>query len=326
MPRPQRKALPIDQRKLAYVLRRQSGITHVRQLTDAGVTDSDIQQMLRRRLLVRVRPGVYADQTGELSIVQRAWVATLVPRRGAIADASALELAERANGDRLRLPIHLAVPSHCTVGADPDYVVVHHVARLEGKVHWSASPPRMRAEFAALRVASQATTEADRIAVLADAVNKRLTTTKALRSALAELPALPHRALLRDLLEDLSSGACSVLEHAYLTRVERAHGLPSAGRQVRRTNGGRTQFRDAEYTEFGVAVELDGRAFHEGISAWDRDHERDLDDLVAGREAIRLGYGQVMDRACATAGKVAAVLRRRGWTGVLTKCSSECPG
>ena len=79
-----------------------------------------------------------------------------------------------------------------------------------------------------------------------------------------------------------------------------------------------------EYGAFGVVIELDGRAFHASAAAWDRDHERDLDDHVAGRTAVRLGWGQVFQRSCRTAGKVGVILSRHGWHGTATPCGSEC--
>jgi len=35
---------------------------------------------------------------------------------------------------------------------------------------------------------------------------------------------------------------------------------------------------------------------------------------------VRLGFGQVYDRPCSTAAKLAKVLQRRGWTGTPTLC------
>jgi hypothetical protein len=115
-----------------------------------------------------------------------------------------------------------------------------------------------------------------------------------------------------------------VLEHGYLTEVESRHGLPRGRRQPSHRHGGSTVFRDVEYSSLGVIFELDGRLFHTSTEARDRDMDRDLDAAVDGTETIRLSYGQVFDRPCATAHKVAAVLRRRGWQGWIRPCE-ECP-
>lgn len=113
-----------------------------------------------------------------------------------------------------------------------------------------------------------------------------------------------------------------MLEHGYLTRVERPHGLPRAGRQVRERTPGGPVIRDASYDDYGVIVELDGRADHTSAGDRDRDLERDLAVALDGRLTVRLGWGQVFDRPCRTAERVAGALRSRGWRGDLTGCSA----
>ena len=71
-------------------------------------------------------------------------------------------------------------------------------------------------------------------------------------------------------------------------------------------------------------VELDGRLFHDTARQRDADLERDLDAAVEGMGTVRLGWGQVFDRACDTAGKVAALHRARGWTGSARRCGPDC--
>ena len=83
-------------------------------------------------------------------------------------------------------------------------------------------------------------------------------------------------------------------------------------------------YRDHEYDD-GLVVELDGRLFHDSAGQRDRDLERDLDAALDGLETLRLGWAQVTDRSCATAGKVARLLVRRGWTGRPRRCGPACP-
>jgi hypothetical protein len=85
-----------------------------------------------------------------------------------------------------------------------------------------------------------------------------------------------------------------VLEHGYLTKVERPHQLPVAERQTRLGSTLGVIYRDARYETF--EVELDGRLFHSGVEQRDRDLDRDLDAAVDGRSTVRLGYGQVFSR------------------------------
>ncbi|MET1059435.1 MAG: hypothetical protein ABWX84_07545 [Nocardioides sp.] len=80
-------------------------------------------------------------------------------------------------------------------------------------------------------------------------------------------------------LRDVAEGTCSVLEHGYLHLVERAHGLPSAQRQLHATGSVGVVYRDADYGL--LVVELDGRLFHDSTEQRDRDFERDLDCALA---------------------------------------------
>ena len=114
-----------------------------------------------------------------------------------------------------------------------------------------------------------------------------------------------------------------MLEHGYLDLVERAHGLPVGERQALRSLGNGRVYRDVEYAALWLCVELDGRLFHSSTKARDSDLERDLDAAVAGTAlTIRLSFGQVHDRPCSTAAKLAFVMRRLGWDGEPTSCAS----
>lgn len=122
----------------------------------------------------------------------------------------------------------------------------------------------------------------------------------------------------------MAQGTCSVLEHGYLSRVERAHGLPSAARQFRDSVQGPV-YRDVDYRDFGLVVELNGRLFHDNALDHDRDLERDLDVAAGGRATVRLGWGQVFGRPCTTAVKVGRMLQARGWGGSTVACPA-CAG
>lgn len=158
------------------------------------------------------------------------------------------------------------------------------------------------------------------IQVIADACQTRRTTADRLLQAVASMARVPRRAWIVEVLHDVADGTCSVLEHGYLTRVERPHGLPRGTRQ-RAVHGGR---RDVEYLDLGQVVELDGRLFHDSAQQRDVDLDRDLVAAVDREHAVRLGWGQVFDRSCRTAGRVGSLLRHRGWPGPVLACSSAC--
>jgi len=303
---------------VAAVLADQDGIISRRQALQGGMTRAEIAGRLKRREWVKVHPGVYAAQTGRLSWQQQAWAAVLALWPAALSHESSLRAFEgpgRRGRDTAR--IHVAVARGRNLVA-PEGVRVHRVGRLDGRVQWNLSPPRIRYDDAVLDVAAAATCELDGIAALADACGSRRTTATRLLERLAARVWIARRAWLVGILGDVAEGTCSVLEHAYLDRVERPHGLPTGRRQTDAEADGRAMFRDVEYDE--VVVELDGRLFHDDAAARDRDLERDLDTVLEGKDTIRLGYGQVLERGCSTAMKVGAVLRARGWTGTPKVC------
>jgi hypothetical protein len=109
----------------------------------------------------------------------------------------------------------------------------------------------------------------------------------------------------------------------YLHRVERAHGLAPAERQVVDRLGAGSVYRDVVYPG-GLVVELDGRLFHDTTRQRDRDFDRDLDAAAAGTKTVRLSYGQVFERPCWTAARVARILDLHGWRGRPGRCGPAC--
>lgn len=309
---------------LVDLITRQSGVVSRRQAVDHGLGDHDVRRLLRRREWAAAHRGVYVTHTGPPTWLQHAWAAVLGRGPAALFGPSAIRATERALGglgtDEV---LHVAVDRHHGAVADRDRVHVHHVSRLNETVLWHAAPPRQRYEEAVLDVALAAPDRLSTVAALARACSTRRTTPARLRVALAGRPNAADRAAVLDLLRDVEEGTCSALEHAYLTRVERPHGLPRAVRQQRGRGRAGVVYRDAAYRD-EVYVELDGVLFHEGVAHRDRDHERDLDALVEGRRTARLTWGQVFDRPCRTALQVGRLLQRSGVTAPLRACGPSC--
>ncbi|MCC9184866.1 hypothetical protein MMAG44476_25624 [Mycolicibacterium mageritense DSM 44476 = CIP 104973] len=301
--------------EVGEVLRQQDGVISRRQALDAGLAEHEIRRLLRRNEWARVHAGVYVEHTGPLIWMQRAWAAVLYAAPAALCLESALGAQS--------LPIHVAVERQRSTLVEPVGVRIHRVAHVHDRVLWNVSPPRMRYDEAALDVACRAASELDAIAVLADACRSRRTTARRLLRTLDSRGRLPRRRWLRAVLLDLADGTCSVLEHGYLVRVERPHGLPKATRQKRSTSSLGVCYRDTEYGQ-RLIVELDGRVYHDSATRRDADFERDLDAAVDGRSTVRLSYGQVFNRPCQTATKIAQVLRRHGITVAGHPCGPAC--
>lgn len=303
------------------MLQRQDGVISRRQAVAAGVQPHELRRRVRRREWARVHDGVFVDHTGGLTWRQRAWAAVLWASPAALWGDSALTSMESSPDDSAA--IHVVVARHRSGLRPPEGVVVHFAERFESMVLWTAGPPRVRTEEAVVDAAIAADSDLDAVAVLAGSVQRRRTTARRLLTTVAARRRVPRRAWLEGVLTDVDAGTCSVLEHGFLANVERPHKLPRAHRQraVRSMQG--LVYRDADYGP--LLVELDGRLFHDSPRARDRDLERDLEAAVSGRETLRLGWGQVFRRPCATAAKLAAVMQHHGVVVDPTPCGPGCP-
>ena len=313
-----RQATPVQ-----HLLDDQAGVVARRQLSSAGLQDHDIRRLVRRRELVPIHPGVFVNHTGEPTWIQRAWAAVLYAWPAALCGESAVRATDGPGRTHRRDDdIHVAVAHGRRVRGRPGLTIERRRA-LDPAVLWNLGPPRVRYEEAVIDVALAAVTDTDAIATLASACGGRRTTAARLAAAAANRRRLPRRAWIEAVLRDVAQGTCSVLEHGYLDRVERAHGLPTARRQLRALAASGTVYRDAEIAEF-LVIELDGRLFHDSTLDRDGNLERDLDASLDGRTTVRLGWGQVLDRPCSTAGKLARLLASKGWDGHIHPCGAGC--
>lgn len=310
--------------ELSETLALQTGVIARRQAAGCGLTDQDIRRLVRRREWAVVHPGVYINHTGPLTWVQRAWAGVLFAWPSALSHESALRAAQgpgrRGPGEE---PIQVAIEHRRTVTAPPG-VRVHRRRGLDEQVLWNLGPPRVRYENAVLDVAVAATDDLAALGVIAAACQSRRTTAARVLVRLEDRSRLERRRWLTAVLRDVAEGTCSVLEHEYLIRVERPHGLAVPERQLRAGSSMGLVFRDVEYV-VSLIVELDGRLFHDSAGARDRDFERDLDAAVDDKGTLRLSWGQVHSRSCSTAAKLAILLQRRGWTGAPRGCGPGCP-
>lgn len=286
------------------------------QLVAAGASDSGIDRMLRRRELTRAHPGVYVAHSGALARAQREWVAVLAAWPAALADAAALAWETSA-------PITVVV-EHGRKVTVPAGVRIHQVRHLPERLHPGAEPPRLRVEHAVIDAMSRliaAGDLAEAYALLGRACFARRTTPEAIATVLRSRARVAGRRVIVTMIEDLRTGACSVLERGYLHLVERAHGLPRARRQAASAATGRRTEQDARYEPFGLVVEMDGRSTHDTAAAYDADAIRDLAEKAHGdAETVRVTYGMVFRTPSRTAAQIATILRRRGWTGSAHRC------
>lgn len=306
---------------MARLINDQDGVVARGQVLACGLDSALVRRRLRRGTWVTLYPGVYVTHTGLLTWGQRAWAAVLDAEPAALSHQSAIRIASRKPNDGpVDEVIHIAVPAGRHVSARPG-VVVHHRRTYDTDVHAHFTPPRVRFDDAVVDVAAQADDEIALVSILATAIGNRQTTADRLINVVGRRRRLRRRSLIVAMLEDVRDGTCSTLEHEYYVKVEKPHGLPSPERQAP-TYTQRPGFRDLLYQRLGVAVELDGRLFHDSARARDRDLDRDLDAAVEqDLQTIRLGWGQSSVRACATAVKMGRLFVKNGWDGTPTPCS-----
>lgn len=301
---------------LSATLLLQDGVITRSQLHELGDTPGDVERRLRRHELVRLADGVFVNHNGPRTWRQRAWIAILHAWPAALAGTSAWQQPGT---------IEVAIGQHRSL-APMSRIVWRRTTRLLDRAEWVAAPPRIAVRHAALDAAATAEDDFAAVALLSDVVQGRHTTYAALQDALLARGRLRRGTLIRAVVADLALGANSVLEREYLHRVEQPHGLPTPQRQRSARIDGRLTVRDVEYAELGLVIELDGRTFHDSATARDADLDRDLAAAATGGAlTLRLGWGQVLRRPCATAARIADVLRCRGWTGEPVPCAA-CRG
>jgi hypothetical protein len=294
-------------------------VVHRRQLRALGLTMPQVETLLRRRSLTAVHPGVYVDHTGTPSHAQRCWAAVLYAERAALAGRHALPDPPTSPAEPIEVAIDWSRRVHTRRG-----IRVHRMRDLDTHVSWNRSPPRVHLETAALVEADRARTDHEAIALLCQLVGSRRTTAARLAACLAERPRHARRRLVAALIDDLAAGTHSVLEHGFLDRVLRPHGLPLPTRRQASVRGRRgPEYRDTHFEELDTHVELDG-GHHDGSSQKDADADRDLQDIAGGLVAPRLRYAQVFGWPCRTARLLGVFFASRGWTGRPRPCSPGC--
>lgn len=219
--------------------------------------------------------------------------------------------------DRASKLLHVTVAESRRVRPIAGFVI-HRSGRILEARHPGLLPPRTMIEETVLDLAQDATSFDDVVSLLARACQRRLTFPWMLRERVETRARLRWRTEIIQALDDVEAGVHSPLEYRYLRDVERAHDLPAAERQVQVLQDGRTIYRDVFYRQYGVVVELDGRASHADRRL--QDSRRDNAAAALGDITLRYGWADVNERPCDTASEVAQTLARRGWPGPLKRC------
>ncbi|MET7947007.1 DUF559 domain-containing protein [Micromonospora sp. NPDC005324] len=247
-----------------------------------------IQTARRANQLVRLLPGVYGDAVlirhattdlpmlarVEWDVARRAALA-YAGGRGALSRLTALDvwgLRRQPPGE----PLYLDLLRGSGLRDRPHLVVAHRSA-------FAIAPPQVVARGGLQVVRLDRTlvdcwallAPVDRSSLLIRTVNDRLTTPQRLAAALTEVPRMPDRGALGDLLDRLAAGCRSPLEIWGHDHVFTGPGMPTFTRQARVRVGARTFYLDMFAEAERVNIELDGATSHGDPAEREIDLRRD---------------------------------------------------
>jgi hypothetical protein len=252
-----------------------------------GLSEDQWQWRLDTGRWQSVLHGVAVAHSGEVTDRQRAWAAVLYAGEGArlSADAALIEL-----GMRLPTPREIHVVSSREVAPqvfahapneDGVRLRSHRAQRLTEWAHPVRQPPLLRLPVAALHAAAWASSDRAAEWRLAAVVQQRLARVTDLRAPLEQIPRLPRRALVREVLDDIEFGAHAASELDFL-RFLRLHRLPMPDRLQRPVRAGKLRYLDAWWETQRVNAEMDG-AHHRTVGSWDDDALRGNDVVLVER-------------------------------------------
>ena len=309
------------QRDWFLLLDAQSGIADRTQARHAGFSKRAIRHRLQSGKWRRVHHGVYVTFTGKVQREQRLWAALRRAGPGAMLSHETAAEVHRIT-DKPSALIHITVSASRRPGQHRPIrgVVIHRSdqSRPARLPEWEL--PRTRIEDTVLDLVAAAGTFDEAYGWISSVLSAKRVTVQGLREAMAERSRIRWRTWLTEALADADEGAYFPLERRYARDIERAHGLPQAQRQARRTIGGRTHCKDNWYADYGVCIELDGLTYHQNEQVRQDKRRDNLNLAVDDALTFRFSPVDVTERACESAAMVAATLRRRGWRGKPHPC------
>lgn len=294
------------------------GVLTRAQLRAAGADDAWITRQAGSGTWQRLHRGVFATFSGPVPWTTRASAALAYAGDGA---ALSHDAAARLLGFTTRHPrvIDVTVPESRRV-TPAEGVVVHRRTVMPAV---GGRPRHTLGADTVLDLVSAAGTVDDAVGWLCAAGRADVSPRAVARAAVRRGP-FPSRALLLELVAEVSAGIESPLERRYHRDVEQRHGLPCAALQRREVVGGLWIRADCVYDGLGVRVELDGWLGHPG-GRTDADTWRDNAVLLArGDLTLRYRWRHVAALPCATAAQVAAALTARDPTARARPCGPRC--
>jgi hypothetical protein len=282
-------AEPGELAELAELAGTQAQVLTREQLACFGVRYWHIRAQVRARRWRLVGRRCVVLNRGDLGADARRWVAVLELGQGAALCAETAMQAVGMTGFEVD-PIHVVVRRGSRIRAFP-WLVVHESRRFDPNrdAHPSALPRRVRVERAVIDAAAWSSTPRRACAIVAAAVQQRLTLADRLAEELDNAGRVRFHRLLRSVLVDVGGGS-HALSELDLLAVCREAALPPPRRQAVRTDAtGRRRYLDAEVCLRDgtlLVLEADGSG-HLDIRTWWDDQLRQNDVTIEGAVVLR---------------------------------------
>lgn len=250
-------------------------------------------------------------QVGELTPLGRYWMAVFETGAHAALDGAARLVAEGMTGFTPRFIDVTAARGHRPSTQQWPGVRVHQ-HRDRGEIETSPDGlPCVALARAGVNAGIWAASDREAATVICMSVQQRIVDAVALREQW-HAHRSGHRAEFLDLLVTMVNDGVQALSELDFARECRDRGLPEPSRQSLRQLPGRRAFLDAEFDEYGFAVEIDGsHHFQVGQSVSDLLRQNEV--VIGGTPVLRvpvLGYH--LHRA-AFMDQVERFLTARGW-------------
>jgi very-short-patch-repair endonuclease len=281
-------------RAIARLAGRQDGIVTRQQLLRLGVTEDEVDVLLRRGRLHRVHRGVYHVGHRSLTDDARHRAALLaVGGKAALSHRSAAHIWGLLEWDG-----YPELTTTDRTGGKPAGLIVHRVRRVPettGRNRFRVTTVERTLLDLATILPSKPLARA-----LGEAEYRRILDRERLRALMA---GRKGATTMRRALGDEASPTASSLEDAFLDLIRRAD-LPSP--RVNARLGPRTV--DFLWEAERVIVETDGWAAHGRRAAFDRDRQRDLDLEARGYRTARVSERNLRRRPLAVLVRVGALV------------------
>ena len=265
--------------------RRQAGVISRDQLRRHHISSDSIDGLVRRNALCALLPGVYSPRPVPGSMNQREWAAVLW---------SGGVLSHRSAARHWQLPVATTTIPHVIAG---DRRFRGRVAGV--RVHRVALDTAQVTTAAGLRVTTRSRTVVDLLRVEPFGTARELrdralqlgwVDERVIRTSISAQLGRTGNAQLRRLLAELEVGAQAESErllHAILRRARLTGWVP----QHRVRLGARTAYLDVGFPAQRLAIEVDGRRFHDDASdRFDDDRDRQNALIAAGWRVLRFTW------------------------------------